>query len=72
MKTATATGPYLNATDAAHYSRIGVTAQDPGDAFRRWARRHGVIPIRRGIYLRSDIDRAMRETVVEPRLRASA
>ena len=51
-------GPWFNTLDGANYLR-----QPSREAFRVWAHRHGVIPIRRAglqLYAKADIDRVIR------------
>lgn len=52
---------WMNATTAAAY--LDMTAcREPAEAFRVWAKRHGVPTARRGsrvLYARADIDRAI-------------
>jgi hypothetical protein len=51
------TGPWFNSLDGAHYLR-----QNTRHAFRMWAQRHRVVPIRRAglvLYAKADIDRVL-------------
>jgi hypothetical protein len=50
-------GPWFNTASGAKY-----LAQPTRNAFRMWAQRHGVIPIRRAglvLYAKADIDRVL-------------
>lgn len=51
---------WMNAQTAATY--LDFTGKDPAEAFRVWAKRHGVPSARRGsrvLYARADLDRAI-------------
>jgi hypothetical protein len=51
---------WMNATTAAAY--LDIQCKEPAEAFRVWAKRHGVPTARRGsrvLYQRRDIDRAI-------------
>lgn len=51
-------GPWFNTLDGANYLR-----QPTREAFRVWAHRHRVVPIRRAglqLYAKADIDRVLR------------
>lgn len=51
---------WMNAATAAKY--LDIDAKEPAEAFRVWAKRHGVPTARRGsrvLYHRADIDRAI-------------
>lgn len=51
---------WMNAATAAQY--LDMACREPAEAFRVWAKRHGVPTARRGsrvLYARADIDRAI-------------
>lgn len=51
---------WMSAATAAKY--LDIQAKEPAEAFRVWAKRHGVPTARRGsrvLYHRTDIDRAI-------------
>lgn len=55
-------GVWLTAASAAHYLDFTASCKEPTEAFRRWAKRAGIVPAFRGdvpLYARADLDRAI-------------